>query len=141
MSDTKTLPAEDSKTSIPVVDGKMSYSTAAESGHVEIMIPSLPGSPRETETLHARNLGQHIIGKMEASLNHQGYIITGPTQTPAEVLKHYAAVSRGAGLMDSAAQGRLDEIAGHFAEEPNQERYYKTVVKPYLGALTPHRRR
>jgi hypothetical protein len=140
MSET-TLPTKDSKQAIGVDErGALQYRSAAATGHVEIMVPSLPGSPRETETLHARDFGQHVIGKIEASMNRQGYLTTGPQQGPAEVFKHYAAVAKGASLMDSAAIGRMEEIAAEFAKEPEQEAYWKMVAKPYLGGLSPKRR-
>ena len=140
MSDA-TLPTKDSKTAIGVDDrGRMNYASAAESGHVEIMVPSLPGSPRETETLHARGFGQHVIGKIEASMNRQGYMTTGPQQGPAEVFKHYAAVSRGASLMDEGTLKRMETLAQDFEREPEQEEFFNQVIRPYLHSLTPKRR-
>jgi hypothetical protein len=141
MSET-TLPTKESKHAIGVDDrGALQYRSAAASGHIEIVVPSLSGSPNATERLHARDFGQHIIGKIESAMNRQGYMTSGPTQGPAEVFKHYAAVAKGAGLMDSAAIGRMEQIAAEFAKEPEQEAYWKMVAKPYLGALTPKRRK
>lgn len=140
MSET-TLPTKDSRQAIGVDDrGALQYRSAAASGHVEIELPALPGSPNAVERLHARDFGQHVIGKIEASMNRQGYMTTGPQQASAEVFKHYTAVAKGAGLMNSGAIGCMEEIAAEFAKEPEQEAYWKMVAKPYLGGLSPKRR-
>ena len=137
MSET-TLPTPNNKTAINVDDrGALQYASAAATGHVEIMVPSLPGSPRTTETLHARTFGQHVIGKIESSMNRQGYMTTGPTQQPAEVLRHYTSVARGARLMDEGALKRMETLAQDFEREPEQREFFKQVVKPWLGSLNP----
>lgn len=121
-------------------NGNLQYRDASESGFVEIMVPSPPGSPRDTETLHARNLGQHIISKVESSMREQGYLKTSALQTPAAVFRHYMAVAKGSELLDSATQERMEEIARGFSKEPATEEYFQTVVKPWLGSLTAKRR-
>jgi hypothetical protein len=121
-------------------DGRMTHQSGAASGHVEIMVPSLPGSPRETETLHARDFGQHVIGKIESSMKRQGYMTTGPQQDPAETLAHYVAVAQGAGLVDKTTQRRLAELAKGFEAAPEPDEFYRGTVKPFLGSLSPGRR-
>jgi hypothetical protein len=122
-------------------DGQMTYQSAGASGHVEIMLPSLPGSPRETETLHARDFGQHVISRIERSMTRQVYMTTGPQQSPAQVLAHYAAVAKGAGLMDRTASRRMAELAKEFEAAPERDEFYRSTVKPYLGSLSPERRK
>jgi hypothetical protein len=121
--------------------GQMNYDSAASTGHVSVMAPSLPGSPRETETLHVRDLGQHIIGRIESSMNRQGYITSGAQQSPATVFSHYIGVVKGLALLDAATIRRMEGLAREFHEAGEDEReFFQMVVKPYLGALTPKRR-
>ena len=61
-------------------------------------------------------------------------------QSPAQVFKHYAAVARGASLMDEAALKRMDDLASEFEKEPERDEYYKQVLRPWLHSLTPRRR-
>ena len=122
-------------------NGKMNYSGAAESGHVEIMLPSLPGSPRETETLHARDFGQTVIGKIESRMKQQGYMTSGPQQDPPGIFAHYLAVARGSQLLDAEGLKRMATLAAEFQSEPDREEYYRQVIKPWLGSLTPTKRR
>ena len=121
--------------------GNWSYPSAASTGHVEIELPTLPGSPNAVERLHARDFGQHVISRIESSMKQNPYLKSGPQQNPAEVFRHYAAVAKGAQLMDEGALRRKEQIAAEFTKEPEQAQYYETVVKPYLGTLTPRRRR
>ncbi len=121
--------------------GQLNYASAAESGHVEIELPALPGAPNETERLLAKDFGQHVIGKIEASFNRQGYLTSGAQQTPPQVFRHYCAVARGAGLMDAGAIRRMEGLAKEFEEAGEDEReFFRRVVKDYLGALSPKRR-
>jgi hypothetical protein len=123
--------------------GNWQYPSGAESGHIEIMVPSLPGSPRATETLHARNLGQHIIGKIESAMSRQGYMTSGAQQSPAQVFQHYTAVAKGSKLVEADAISHMERLAREFAGQKGEDRqkYLDTMVKPYLLSLTPKRRR
>ena len=120
--------------------GNWQYPSAAKSGHVEIMVPSLPGSPRETETLHARDFGVHVIAKIESSFKRNPYLKSGPQQRPSEVFAHYLASAKGAQLMDSATIGRMERLAKEFETEPDREGYFRDVLKPWLRSLSPKRR-
>src|SRR5271157_684188 len=119
--------------------GGWSYDDASETGHVEIELPSLPGSYTPTERLHVREFGVHVAGKIESFMNQPGYL-SAPGQNAAQVFKHYTAVARGANLMDGAALGRMEALAKEFEAEPEQREYFSQVVKPYLNTLTPRRR-
>ena len=121
--------------------GNWAYPSLAQSGHVEIELPSLPGSPNRTERMHAVDFGPHVVGRIEASMNRQGYMRSGPQQTAAQTFRHYVAVAKGAGLVDSGAIGRMEKMAGEFEAEPNQQNYFDLVVKPYLHGLKPTKRR
>ena len=141
MSET-TLPTKDSKQAIGVDErGALQYRSAAATGHVPIMVPSLPGSPRETETLHARDFGQHVISRIEASMNRKGYMTTGPQQDAVGTLRHYLAVAKGSQLLDAGALKRGNTLADELEREGDREEYFRQVVKPWLGGLTPARRR
>jgi hypothetical protein len=120
--------------------GNWIYPSAASTGHVEIEIPSLPGSPNATERLHVRDFGEVVLGKIEASMNRQGYMETGPTQRPHEVFNHYVSVARGAQLMDKGTLSRMADIAHEFQNEPEQGEYFKQVLTPYLRNLKPKKR-
>lgn len=121
--------------------GNWNYASAAAEGMVEIVLPTLPGSPNGEERMLAKDFGVHVIGKLEASMNQQGYMTTGPTQRPPEVFKHYVAVAKGSQLMDSATIGRMETLAKEFEVEPETGDYFRLVLKPYLHSLTPKRRR
>jgi len=125
---------------IGIDDGQTTYASAAASGHIEIELPALPGSPNPTERLHARDFGPHVVGQLESSLKRQPYMKSGPQQSPAGVLRHYVAVARGASLMDSATINRMESLAANFEKEPDQAEYFSQVVRPYLLSLTPKRR-
>lgn len=120
--------------------GNWQYPSAAAEGRVEIELPSPKGSPNATERLHARDFGAHVIGKLEASMNGQGYMRSGPQQSPAATLRHYVACAKGANLMDSAAIGRMETLAKEFATEGDQREYFSQVLRPYLLSLSPKRR-
>jgi hypothetical protein len=136
-----TLPSEDSKTAIGVDgNGQMAYGTAAASGHVEIELPALPGSPNPTERILVRGFGGHVIGKVEASMKRQPYMQSGPVQTPAQVLQHYASVAKGSGLTDPATTGQLESLARGIKQEKDAAEYFRRDVKPFLLSLLPKRR-
>jgi hypothetical protein len=116
--------------------GNWQYPASATEGYVEIEIPSLPGSLNPTESLHMREFGGHVVSKIESSMN-TGYL---RKQSPHQVLAHYAAVARGASLMDEPALKRLESLATEFESVPEREEYFSQVVKPYLLTLTPKRR-
>lgn len=120
--------------------GQMTYPSAAESGHIEIELPSLKGSSNPTETLLAVNFGTHVAGKIASSLDRASYLKSGTQQDAAQVLRHYAAVARGSGLLDPATLKNLEVLAQEFASEPYQREYFEQVARPYLLSLTPKRR-
>ncbi|MGB2676002.1 MAG: hypothetical protein WAN12_02855 [Candidatus Acidiferrum sp.] len=121
-------------------NGKMGYSGAADSGFVPITIPSLPGSPRETETLLMRDFGQHVIGKIESRMAMQGYMTSGALQDPPGILAHYLAVAKGGQLLDAGTLSRGEKLSKEFAAEGDRKEYFEMVVKPWLGSLSPKRR-
>lgn len=116
--------------------GDWQYPSGLAEGYVEIEIPSLPGSLNPAESLHLRDFGGHVVSKIESSMN-TGYL---RKQDPTQVLKHYAAVARGASLMNAPALDRLDALASEFASVPEQKEYFEMVIRPYLHSLTPRRR-
>jgi hypothetical protein len=121
-------------------DGRWVYPSAAQSGHVEIELPALPGSPNATERLHARDFGPFVAGKVESSMKQNPYLKSGPQQSPAATFRHYVAVAKGASLMDSAAIGRMETLAKEFESEAEQREFFEQVLKPYLHSLSPKRR-
>jgi hypothetical protein len=120
--------------------GNWVYPDAAKSGHVEIEIPSLPGSPNATERMHARDFGQIVIGKIESAMNRQGYLTSGPQQDAVGTLRHYLAVGKGSQLLDAGALKRGNILADELEREGDREEYFREVVKPWLGSLSPKRR-
>jgi hypothetical protein len=138
--DKSTLPTQDPKTAIRVNDGEFSYPSAAGSGHSEIELPALPGSPNPTERLLVRDFGVHVAAKIESSMTRQGYIKSGPQQSPAATFRHYVACAKGASLMDSGALKRMEQLAVEFQQEPEEREYFEMVLRPYLQSLTPKRR-
>jgi len=120
--------------------GNWIYPSGAESGHVEIELPALPGSPNAVERLHARDFGRHVIGKIESSMGRNSYLRSGPQQDPDQTFRHYVAVAKGARLMDSAAIGRMETLAKEFETEADKGEYFSQVVRPYLLSLSPQKR-
>lgn len=116
--------------------GNWQYPTSATEGYVEIEIPSLPGSLNPTESLHMRDFGGHVASKIESSMN-TGYL---RKQSPHQVFAHYAAVARGASLMDEPALKRMESLASKFEKEPQQKEFFEMVIRPYLNTLSPKRR-
>jgi hypothetical protein len=116
--------------------GNWQYPTSAKEGYVEIEIPSLPGSLNPTESLHMRDFGGHVVSKIESSMN-TGYL---RKQSPHQVFAHYAAVARGASLMDESALKRMESLATEFAEVPEKQEFYEMVIRPYLHSLVPRKR-
>ena len=136
-----TLPTEDNQTAINVDShGQMAFGTAAASGHIEIELPSLPGSPNGTERLHAKDFGPMVAGKIESAMSRNPYLKSGPQQGPAEVLAHYIAAAKGYSLMDAATLQRWERLADDFQREPEQAEFFNRVVRPSLLGLEPKRR-
>src|SRR5271157_5381197 len=104
-----------------VNDGRSwSYDDAASSGHIEIELPTLPGSPNPTERLHVREFGAHVAGKIESFMNQPGYL-SAPGQNAPAIFRHYVGAAKGYGLMDRAAIGRMETLAREFESEPERE--------------------
>jgi hypothetical protein len=122
-------------------DGRMTYESASAEGMIEVMLPSLPGSARATETLHAKDFGVHSAGKIEAALSRQGYMKSGPQQGPAQVFRHYVAVAKGSKLLDEAALGHMETLAQEFEAAPEPEKFFEQTARPFLIGLTPERRK
>jgi hypothetical protein len=120
--------------------GKLTYESAASSGHTEVVLPALPGSPNGEERLLARDFGAHVAGKIESSITRNPYLKSGPQQSPAQVFAHYTAVARGASLMDEGALKRMEQLGVEFRQEPEQEEFFAQVIRPYLLSLSPQRR-
>ena len=120
--------------------GNLQYRTGAASGHVEVILPSLPGSAFAEERLHVKDFGAHVAGKIESSMKRQGYLRSGPQQSAPQVLRHYVASARGAKLMDEGGLKQMETLAGEFAAEPDRAEFYSMVGKPYQHGLTPKRR-
>lgn len=119
--------------------GDWAYPSLAATGHVEVELPSLPGSPRPTEQLHARDFGGHVVSKIEASFAGNPYK-SGPQQNPAQTLNHYIAVARGAKLVDNGSINRLETLARQLDKASDQREFFSRVVRPYLNSLKPQRR-
>lgn len=136
--------ARDSDRAIGVNDrGQMTYASAAASGHVEVEIPSLPGSPNAVERLHARDFGPHVMGKIESAMRRQGYMKSGPQQDAAATLAHYLATARGTKLLDQSTLDYGERLVKEFAAQKADSRrtYFDTMVRPFLNGLTPQRRK
>ena len=115
------------------------YPSLAKSGHIEIEVPSLPGSPRPTEMLHARDFGGHVAGKIEASLKGNPYK-SGPQQNPAQTFRHYLASAQGARLLDNGSINRMEALARQFDKAADQRDFFNRTIRPYLNSLRPERR-
>ena len=132
---------ENQKTGIEVLDGELVYGSGAETGHQEIILPSLPGSPNSRERLLVKDFGVHVAGKIESSLDRNPYLKSGPQQNPAQVFRHYVACAEGAQLVDKRTLGNMQELAGQFEKELDREAYFEEVIRPYLHSLEPGRRK
>ena len=119
--------------------GDWVYPSASSTGHVEIEVPTLPGSLNPTERLHVRDFGTHVVGKIDSAFKRGVYVKTGPQQSAADTFKHYVACAKGAQLMDKDAISRMEALASEFASVPEREEYFSQVVKPHLLSLTPKR--
>ena len=138
----RTLPTGNPETAIGVDDrGRMTYGDAAASGHVEIELPTLAGSPNATERLHAVDFGPHVAGKIESSIKRQPYLRSAQPQSPNQVLRHYIAVGKGSKLLDGGAVAHLSQLAKEFETAPHPEDYFSETLRPALLSLTPTRRR
>jgi hypothetical protein len=115
------------------------HPSASSSGHVEIELPTLPGSPNPTERLHARNFGTHVASKVESSFTRQPYLRSGPCCGPVEVFRHYVAAAKGASLMDKTAIRQMERLAADFEADPNRQ-FFEETVRPHFNGLTPERR-
>ena len=120
--------------------GSWAYPSLAQSGHVEIELPSLPGSPRPTEMLHARDFGPHVAGAVERSMRGNPYPKSGPQQNAAQTFRHYLAVARGSQLLDNGSTNRMEALAKQFDREPDQGAFFKRTIRPFLNGLKPERR-
>ena len=70
------------------------------------------------------------------------YIRTGAVQSPAEVLEHYSATAKGSQLMPPDVISNMERLAKEFASEPSttRQKYFETMVSPFLSDLQPQRR-
>jgi hypothetical protein len=119
--------------------GNWAYPSLAASGHVEVELPSLPGSPRPTEQLLARDFGGHVASKIDASLRGNPYK-SGPQQNPAQTLNHYIAVARGAKLVDNGSINRMEALARQLDKAADQREFFNRTIRPFLNGLRPQRR-
>lgn len=120
--------------------GNWVYPSGSETGHVEIELPALPGSPNQTERLHVRDFGVHVVSQIERSMNRDGYLKSGPQQTPAQTFRHYVASAKGAQLFDGPAMKRMEQLAQEFEGEADWREYFDMVIKPHLLSLGTRRR-
>ena len=120
--------------------GQMTYASAAASGMVEIDVP-VPHGPRSVQRMHTRDFPATVVRYVEESLRPNPYPVASPMKSATETFHHFVGAAKGLSLLDDGALKRMEEIAAEFAKEPKQAEYFQTVVKPWLGALTPHRRR
>jgi hypothetical protein len=134
----RTLPTKNTETAIGERES-WAYPSLAQSGHVEIELPSLPGSPVPTERLHARDFGRHVAEAVERSVKGNPYPNSGPQQGPAEVLGHYIATARGSKLLDRGTLEYAGRLAKEFAAQKaeDQQKYFESMVRPYLLSLKP----
>jgi hypothetical protein len=70
-------------------------------------------------------------------MGRNGYLRSGPQQSPAQTFQHYVAVARGANLMDSGTLKRMETLAKEFEAAPDQGEFFRRAVRPYLVGLTP----
>ena len=134
------LPTEDAEKAINVVDGKLEYPSAAESGHVEIELPALPGAPTAVERLHARDFGVVVAGKIETAMTRNPYLRSGPQGSATQIFRHYVGAAEGAGLVDRRTLEHMKQLAEEFEADPDREEFFQQVLKPYLRSLQPGRR-
>jgi len=120
--------------------GNWQYPSGSESGHVEIELPALPGSPNGVERLHARDFGLHVIANIESSMNRQGYLRTGPQQNPSAVLRHFLGCAEGSKLLDKATVTDMARLSRLFDEARDAKAFYAEHVRPFLLSLQPKRR-
>ena len=120
--------------------GNWVYPSAAATGHVEVELPALPGSPNAVERLHARDFGAYVAGKIESSMGQNPYLKSGPQQGPVQVFKHYAAVAQGASLMDAATIKRMEKLAAEFEAKSDPGEFFSKTIRPFLHGLKPGKR-
>ena len=118
----QTLPTKDTQTAIGVDNrGQMTYASASATGHVEVVLPTLPGSPNGEERMLAKDFGPIVLGKIESAMNKQGYLKSGPQQGPAQVLAHFASAARGAKLLDVGTLDYMARLSKEFAAAKGDE--------------------
>ena len=116
------------------------YPSLASSGHVEVELPSLPGSPHPTEKMLARDFGPTVVGRIEASLKGNPYKKSGPQQNPAQTFNHYIAVARGSKLVDNGSINRMEALARQLDQAADQREFFSRTIRPFLNGLKPERR-
>jgi hypothetical protein len=138
-----TLPhsEKDGDSAIGVENGRMQYGSAAASGHTEIILPALPGSPTSEERLLARDFGPHVCSRIESAMKRNPYLKSGAMQSGPQVFAHYVACAKGANLLEPGALGRAQKLAKEFSEEGDQREYYQQVILPWLHSLTSEKRK
>jgi hypothetical protein len=121
-------------------DGRITYNSGAASGHTEVVLPALPGSPHSEERLLVKDFGVHVAGKIESALTQNPYLRSGSQLSPTATFRHYVGAAKGCQLLDDAAIQRMETLAKEFEEEPEQRGYFNEMLKGYLLSLTPRRR-
>jgi hypothetical protein len=134
------VPEEQRMDTLDSRTGGWVYPSASESGHVEVVLPALPGSATSEVRLLALNFGPHVAGKIESAMSRNPYLKSGPQQSPPQVFRHFVAAAEGSGLVDGAVLSRMKLLAKEFESEPEQQEYFQQVIKPYLYNLTSKRR-
>jgi len=73
-------------------------------------------------------------------MSKQGYLKSGPQQNGPQVLAHYVAVAKGAGLLDAGALKNAETLSKEFSSEPSQQEYFEQVIRPWCLSLSPEKR-
>jgi hypothetical protein len=119
--------------------GNWQYPSAAESGHVQITLPTAHG-PNPEEQLLIKDFGAHVAQEVEISLAPNPYPKASPRKSATVTFWHYVGAAKGSQLMDEPALKRMEALANEFEKEPEKQEYFTQVVKPWLVSLKPKRR-
>jgi hypothetical protein len=119
--------------------GNWQYPSATATGHVEIVIPAAHG-PNSEERLLVKDFGAHVAREVERSLAPNPYPVSSPRKSATATFRHYVGAAMGASLMDKEGLERMETLARDFEREPEQQEFFKQVIRPYLYSLKPGKR-
>lgn len=122
--------------------GRRQFDCLSQTGLVEIVLPSLQGSPNPTERLHAKDFGAHVVGKVTNAFDRVKfpYLKSGPQQSPAEIYRHYLGAAEGSALLNTSTLKQMKSLAAEFEEAADQRNYFEKTLRPYLHNLAPRQR-